>query len=748
MPKTLYSYLARGSFLLLPVVVLWGCSQYSTNPGSVAFNNLTAKYNAYYIARTETEIAERAMRKAYQENYNQILPILLPLDSTLAMSVRPQLENAIEKASIVAERHQNSKWLDDSYTLIGKNRLYLGQFDDGVEALRYVFTNGRDEDDKNKALIWLMRAYTQKQDYSNALNVAEYLSQQPLNKEATRDFYLAKAYVHQRQGEYLTAVAILEQAFPLLKRGAEKARLHFAAGQLYDRINQYALAADHYRAVGKNRPDYDLSFYADMSSLQNRVLLNPNVDLSSVGFDKMLRDRKNNDLQDRIYYTMGLLAERRGRYPEAVEYLQKSVTTAGANVERIPYTYLELARINYDRLENYENAQAYYDSALVSLPPQTEQFKTISDRKKALDEFVAQMTIVRTEDSLQALAQMNPAALDRKLDVIIQAEEDEKKRLLAEAQKALEASSRPSAADIGTPFINGNERRWELYDPLLVNQGKVEFRRLWGSRPLEDDWRRATKENASFNTGTQIVGNKPPGTEVTATTTPPGVPSGLTPETGMVNGSVAWLARRDELRKNVPISGADFTASERREEDALYNLGKIYRFDLKESEKAVSTFTRLLKDFPKSAYREEIYYLIYLSLEEGDKNRPLWKEKLLAEFPNSTYARLLNQELTAGKSGGVPGSSANEAYDKLFGLYSAGNYTEALAQTENALALYRDSPLVDKFALLRIFLVGKVRGRDDYLQAINEFIRLYPDSSLLPRVQEMLEVTGRASIRR
>ncbi len=292
-----------------------GCSQYSSRPGSVAFHNLTARFNAYYIAQSEISTAEAAMKKSYRDLYTQQLPILMPLDSTMGIQVRPQLENGIKKASIVAERHQNSKWLDDSYTLLGKARLYLGQYDDGVEALRYVFTNGRDEDDKNIALVWLMRAYTQKQDYSNALNVAEYLRQQPLNKEATREFYLAKAYIHQEQGEYLTAVAILEQVFPLLKKNPQAARLHFIAGQLYDRLGQFALANDHYEAVGKNKPSYDLSFYATMSSLQNQVLLDPKIDLTRVGFDKMLRDRKNNDLKDRIYYTMGLLAERRKRYP-------------------------------------------------------------------------------------------------------------------------------------------------------------------------------------------------------------------------------------------------------------------------------------------------------------------------------------------------------------------------------------------------------------------------------------------------
>lgn len=723
--------------------MLGACSQYSSSPGSVAFHNLTAKYNAYYIARLETELAERAMHKAYQDNYNQLLPIVMPLDSTLGMSVRPQLENAIKKASIVAERHQNSKWLDDSYTLIGKNRLYLGQYDDGVEALRYVFANGRDEDDKNTALIWLMRAYTQKGDYDNALDVGEYLRQQSLTKEATRNFYLAKAAIHQQQGEYLTAVAILEQAFPLLKRSPEKARLHYVAGQLYDRIGQYALAADHYRDVGKNRPTYDLSFYASMNSLQNRVLLDPKVDLSDVGFDKMLRDRKNNDLRDRIYYTMGLLAERRGRYPDAIGYLQKSVQVARANPEQIPYTYLELARINYDRLENYETAQAYYDSALVTLPQQAEQYKIVSDRKKALDEFVTQLAIVRTEDSLQTLAQMNPAALERKLDAIIEGEEEEKRQLLLKAQEALAASSRPSASDIGTPFISGNERRWELYDPTMVNQGRVEFRRLWGNRTLEDNWRRANKENASFTAGA-------PNPDLKAAVVPEKTELNLQPETTMAKGSEAWVARRDELRKNVPITEMALASSEKREEDALYRLGKIYRFDLKESDKSVTTFTRLLNDFPKTAYREEIYYLIYLSLEENNKNRPLWKEKLLAEFPNSSYARLLNQaQLSNNDSGDSPAAgSAAKTYDTIYKLYTSGNFSEALAQAENALAVYQTNPLIDKFALLRIFLIGKVHGRDAYLQAINEFIRLYPESSLLPRVQEMLEVSGRASVRR
>jgi tetratricopeptide (TPR) repeat protein len=716
-----------------------GCSQYSTRPGSVAFHNLTARYNAYHIARTDLSEAERTIQRSYREDYNQMLPLLLPFDSILAQPVKPQLENAIRKASIVAERHQNSKWLDNSYILLGRARLHLGQWDDGVEALRFVFANGRDENDKNESLIWLMRAYTTHGDYANALNVAEYLREQPLPAAATRDFYLGKAYVHQQQGEFLTAVAILEQTLPLVKKSVQKARLHYVSGQLYDRLGQQALANRHYGLVTRNRPSYDLAFNAEMNALQNQVLLDPRSGIASVGFEKMLRDRKNTDLQDRIYYTMGLMAERRGNYPDAIKYLHQSIGVAGARTGQVPYTYLELARIHYDRLENYEGAKAYYDSALVVLPKEAPEFRQVTERKKALDEFVTQLTIVRTEDSLQQLARMNPAALDRKIDAIIEAEEDQKREQLRQAQEALAAGNRPGPSVPGGPSLSGLDRRWELYDPLLVNQGKVEFRRLWGNRTLEDDWRRSTRDTRSFaSAGQEALAG--PGQPLTGLSAEPAT---------MVPGSAAWLARRELLRSQVPLTDAAIAASLQREEDALYRLGKIYRFDLKEPAKAVATFSRLLQEYPATTHRDELYYLIYLSLPEQEVSRQQWKDKLLAEFPGSTYARLLNQA-PRGAGAEAAGLSDNpvKSYETIYGLYAAGNYPEGLTQVEAALTVHQGSTLEDKLALLRIFLVGKVRGKEAYVQAINEFIRLYPSSSLLPRVQEMLEVTSEASTRR
>ncbi|MCF0057332.1 tetratricopeptide repeat protein [Dyadobacter sp. CY356] len=731
MTHTLSRFIQTSAFCLVFVCILIGCSQYSSRPAAVNFHNVSSHYNAYFIAEQDMLEAEFAMRAAFKDDYNQLIPILLPLDSILAIPVKPQLLDAVKKTSIVAEKHQNSKWVDNSYIILGKSRLYLGQWADGLEALRYVYANGKDENDKNNALIVLMRAYISRKDYSNALGVAEYLSQQPLSKDATKDFYLTKAYLHQQNGEYLTSVAILEETFPLLSKSIETARLHFAAGQMYDRLGQFALANKHYKSVTKNRPDYDLGFYSSMNSLQNQVIIDPKTDVSSVGFDRMLRDRKNNDLRDRIYFTMGLLAEHRKQLPEAVQYLQKSASLAsGKNNVQKAYTYLQLARIHYDALERYELSKAYYDSALIILPKDAQEYRVVSDRKLALDNFVTQLTIVKMEDSLQILSKMNPKALDDKIDNII--EEQEKARIEDEKRlkEAQLAANNQINLNPGPSISSSTDRRWELYDPALINQGKIDFRRQWGNRVLEDDWRRSTKQITSVASR----GNNP----ADSTSNGNGLPA-VAAEPTMVKGSALWLARHENLKKNIPLTDSSFTVSQRRKEDALYNLGKIYRFDLKESDRAVATFNRVLTEYPKTQYREEIYYLMYLTLAENDQNRVTWKDKLTSEFPNSTYARLINKSVGNGIGDDKNRNNPVKAYESAYQLYADGNFTKALEDIEADLPAYKGSMLEDKFALLRVFLVGKVRGREAYLQAINEFVRLYPGSIYLPRLKEMQE---------
>jgi tetratricopeptide (TPR) repeat protein len=717
-----------------PLVCLFlsSCSQYSQKSGAIAYHNFSSNYNALFLAKANLDSAEWGIANAYKENPNLLLPILLPIDSVAAQPFKQNLDQAVKNASVIGEKHQNSKWLDNAYTILGKARMYLGQWDDGIEALRYVLAKSTDENDKNEALTFLMRTYIEKKEYTNALSISEYLRQQPLSTGATIDFYLTKAYLHQQTKEYLTAVAILEEALPLVKRSPLKARLHYIAGQLYDLLGKPALANPHYARVPKNKPHYDLSFFAKMNSLQNDLALNAGKGIEEIGFSNMLKDRKNSDLRDKVYLTMGKLAEQKGDYAQALGYYAQSAKAPGANASQIPFTYLEMARIYSDRLMQFEPAKAYFDSAMTLLPPTDPSYQQMVERKKFLDQFVAHVTIIRTEDSLQHLASLNQSQLGDRVDQIITDQQEERKRNFEKQQAAIAAMA---TADANANNAPTSGPRWLLYDPSQVSLGKSDFARKWGNRKLEDNWRRSNKSGSS---SPQDLATSPSMAADSAALTVPQENFQFVP---IVKDSEEWLALKESLLRNVPLTDSAMTVSHQRKEQALYHLGKMYWSNLKEPKNAVVTFTRLLNDYPKSDYRQEAYYIIYLALSEDDPAKDTWKNKLTAEFPNSTYVRLLNTA-TAGS----PDSPAEKVYQDIYSLYSSGKSREALAALDDALPLYREHEMIDRFALLRLFIVGRVEGVKAYKEAILDFMRLYPESQYIARTKEMLAVAEQAAL--
>lgn len=720
------------------------CSQHSNRPMSKAYHNLTAHYNAYFIAQDQLRQADEALYNNRKENYNQILPILLPVDSLTNEPVKPFLDEAIKKASLVAERHQNSKWLDDAYIIIGKARMLKQDLPNAIEVFKYVNTKGTDEDNKHTALVGLMRAYVEAGDFNNGLAVAEYLRNQPLNHDNTRDFYLTKAYLHQQKGEIALAAGILDATFPALKKGERTARLHLIAGQLYDQLGQTTKATDHYAAVLRNRPLYEQEFYANIYLIQS-----PGTKRGSgQSFEQMLSDRKNSDLKDKIYYTMGQIESRRGKYDRAIDFYRRSVAATTSNTEQIPYTYLEMGKIFFEKKNDLVNAQMYYDSALALLPPRSANYASISARKKALDEFVEFRSIIRTEDSLQALARLSPEALDAALAKAMR-EQDKRDAEKAElARKIIEkATGQPATVGMSLPGATNSDLspndRWYLYNPVRLTQGRQDFMTFWGNRPLEDDWRRSNKDAARA----LAAENNPVNGGTPANSANPNAPLPTSPDaTNTVGGASATNTPRKDptaerltaMKAQLPLTPALMTQSNQLVENALYKLGKLYKFQFNQPTEAIATFEQLLTRFPNTLQKPEAYYLLHVSNDQLGRTSG-WKNKLLAEFPNTSYARLAvkTTEQSAGAVSSGTESQAQKTYADIYYLYQTGNHTEGLARSENALGQFTGTQIEDKFALLRILLIGNVQGAEPYRQALSDFIRDYPASPLVPHVKEL-----------
>ncbi len=729
------------SFLLLSTVIgllsgLLSCSQYSTKPVSKGYHNLTAHYNAYVIARDELEQAEATLFKTRQENYSQVLPILLPVDSTKSQAVKQFLDDAIKKASLIPERHQNSKWLDDAYILIGRARLLKQDLPNAIEVFKYVNTKGTDPDDKHTALVWLMRAYVEASDYANAQNVGEYLRAQPLNKANTRDYYLTNAYLNERQGKYAVAAAILDATFPVLPKNEVTARLHLIAGQLYDVSGQPAKAVAQYKQVAKSRPSYDQLFYANLYAIQSKGLSSDiqEAATSERTFETMLNDRKNADLKDTIYATMGLLEVRKGNIDKGIDYYRRAIQASPSSTQ-VPYTYQEIGRLFDQKKGDYAQAKAYYDSALAQFPRQSADYAALLTRRNTLDEFVQYKNTIYTEDSLLRLAKLPPAELNKVIDDAIRRRQEADK---AQAALAQQIADRVSGGVTSIPGATNSDlspdQRWVLYNPVALSQGRQEFQSRWGNRPLEDDWRRSTKQASDAIAGT---GSPLNGESLANSINPnaPLAPQDATNGTPVIGGPVsANQAQRDAMRAKIPFTADGQLQANQRVETALYKLGKLYKFQFNQPADAISTFEQLLNRYPNTIQKPEVYYLLHLSNEQLGKASP-WKDRLQTEFPNTTYARLTGRTTAQGSDAEA---RALAVYTQIYDLYKENNLTEALARADKALGDYAGAKISDKLALLRVLLVGKLQTPDSYRQALSEFIRDFPGSPLLFRAKEML----------
>jgi tetratricopeptide (TPR) repeat protein len=277
-----------------------------------------------------------------------------------------------------------------------------------------------------------MRAYVEQGEFTTALRVAELLREEDLNKNNTANFYLTKAYLHQLKKEYATSVAILEETFPLLPKNEQKARLYYVAGQMYEILEKFPKSSECFTKVAKNRPSYDLRFYA---SLNSALVMN-----QKGNFDKLLKDSKNKDLSDKIYEAMASAEMRQGNTAKGIALLKKSASIS-KDTKQLPYTYLTLADLYYDKYAEYETAFAYYDSCLSLLPNTDAAFAKVKQKQQVLGEFVKQMNIVKTEDSLQKLSKLTPAELDKVLERAIRLKKAQELANLAKAKEIVAGST-------------------------------------------------------------------------------------------------------------------------------------------------------------------------------------------------------------------------------------------------------------------------------------------------------------------
>jgi tetratricopeptide (TPR) repeat protein len=668
------------------------------------------------IAREDYKEAGFIIKSKQKENFDQILPIFPKIDSNKLDSAKFYLIDAIKKSSIIAERHSNSKYLDEAYLILGKSRLLKQEYFNAIETFKYVNTKARSEQKKTEALIWLMRSYIENQDINSANQVGDIIKNRKLNNTSKAEYLLTRAYLHQKLNESNEALILLEEGLKYIGKSSNKARYNFVCGQLHESLGNNLAARKYYRNVLKSKPEYEMAFNAQLGLLSSESLANN----TNILFGEMLEDRKNLDNKGMIYQKMAQTETRKKNYKEAINFYNQSIANAGDNAPIKAGSYQAIADIYLDVFQDYEKAGSYYDSTIVTLPKNESNFDKLSLKALNLNEFIRFKKAYDLEDSLQMLSALSNDALETKLYKMVEA------RKAAEKKSEMETAAKTESPKVLIP--SNQKDRWVLYDPLESVKSKNDFIRNWGNRPLEDNWRRSEKTMGSFSLKI----------EKTILETGKPVENQKVSETLTENEDLEKKAINEEVKemmRKIPRSNVQILASKRKQEEALFQIGKIYAQKFGDNLKAKIYYQKLLNEHPRSIYESEVLY--FMTLDQQDPVNNVFAQKLITDHPYSSFTRQLKkggQKFTKDKETEVAGF-----YSEVFRNYESGQYQETLKSLEEGLNKYLGSQIEDKLAMLRLLTLQKLGLKDQYIISLNDFLRSYPTSELQFKARDFLE---------
>lgn len=710
------------SVLLLILLFVGGCQVY---------HDTTARYNAYFLAKEKLLEVEKSLFDNPKDNYNDVLNVMVKLDTNAGKSQKASLDYSIEKASLPIQFHERSKWVDDCWLVIGKARLYQGDYVNATRSFKYVNTHSEDPDGRHEALVLLMRTFIEAGEDRNVALVDSYIKKDtiPFSTKNAFDYHMARAHYFRGKYNFDRTAQHLEVALPVAKLKRDRARINFILAQIYQLQNNYELAYARYQEVLKNNPSFDLAFYADISSYGLRKFdTDEKVEQAYKYYAKELKDENNWNLRDKVYYEMGLFEERRDNYDSALVHFGNSIGISKDNVTQKVYSYLRMGDIFYNEKSDYQKAAAYYDSAFREMPKSLRIYEQTKDKNETLQEFLKHYLVIQAEDRLQSLAQMDST----QRQIFLLEEIEAEKQAIVEAKKnqelrdQLKKQTAPPPTG-SSPFQKKGEQAWYFYNAEAVATGKVNFLQKWGSRTLEDNWRRSKKEfvgNFDLRNPTKKKDdNKSEGSEEKA------------------EDLFANVKSLEDRLAEIPNDDESMEASNLRLQEALYELGKVYYYDLKELNYAVETFERFTHDFPKNKNVPEAYYMMYNICLEYDACSPdNYKLQVTTKYPESLYAQLLNNPNFLVENQKID-KAVSASYENAFSLYKTEKYADAQTVLSQLLTQYPTTSYKNRIELLQIMIVGKLSEGDlsSYESKLTAYIEKYKDSDTIEFAKQLLE---------
>ena len=728
---------------VMTLLLLSGCSTKKNTVTRRMFHNLTSHYNIYFNGEASLKDGERQLRTQVKDDYSKVLRVYNYGTKQDGMGMNSVMDRALEKTAICVQKHsmkfgsrERVKWIDDAYLVMGKAHFFKHDYIPAKRTFDFVATEFNYNDIAYVANMWLIKTYLQTEEYPKAIATIEQLQARTagvtkLPKELMRnfDFTIADYYIATK--DYNNAVRYLKSGILLNKDQDLRTRAMFILGQIYMHQGDSERATAQFKKVIKRNPVYEMVFESRMNIAKVGTADNA-AELYKM-MNKMLRDPNNEDYLDRIYYAMAELALREGDQGKAINYLRKSVAAYKDNQIQRAQSSLKVASMFFES-NQYELAQAYYDTAVTSMNRETEGYDSIMNISQTLNELVMYANVVRDQDSLLRVAAMDSVSrnilIDKIIAEVIEQEKIEQQQREYEEQLALMGSATGTGKEeeLKSEPTNSTGSSWYFYNPTSVSKGVTEFTRKWGMRKNEDNWRISDKRSMAA----ALSGEEDD--------------KALTEEKNAKAKQDSLNASYTNHDRGYYLQDLPFTMEQKEVcdsliADGLYHLGFLYMDRLSDIPRSIESYEQLDTRYP--GYEKELptWYALYKMHKDlnHEEQALVYKGKIFDKYPTSSYAEFINDPTYFEKLQAQE-REASDFYTKTYEAFEQGQFYRVKMNAERAMQLYEsDTAFMPRFAFLHAVAEGRLVSIDTMAFALYDLVRTYPNSSITPYAQRVLE---------
>ena len=250
----------------------------------------------------------------------------------------------------------------------------------------------------------------------------------------------------------------------------------------------------------------------------------------------------------------------------------------------------------------------------------------------------------------------------------------------------------------------GQKGEWYFYNPQLMKQGKQEWYKRWGNRPLEDNWRRQNKQVIIPDEGMNELMNEGDSTQLNNDS----VPARVQQETD--------THKPEYYLQQIPKTEQDYAISDSLWREGLVELYYIYRDKLEDEEQAQETL-RILDERWGS-------HPSVLAIHEDEALRALRDDP---EYIARMQRMLAEQD---------------SLYAATYAAYTKGQYAVVKTNKQYAQTQFPQSRLMPRFLFLNAVSVARTEGQAAFVTELQELVANYGETELGSMAKDMLAMLG------